>query len=242
MDAVNSLRLIQLATRLILVLAVVLALLNGVRWVAQQPWFDFKRVELRGDLQHVTRAAVRSALAGRLSGNYFTLSLDEARRVFETVPWVAAASVRRVWPDRLVVELTEHRALGVWDDGRLLSDTGRLFTANPAEAEVYGPLADFSGPVALAPQAVQRYAAFNAQLAALGQKVAALEVSERASWSLATDAALAVQLGRDEPPGRVEQRLRELVATYPLFAAQSKTPPRRIDARYAHGFAVAFAP
>jgi cell division protein FtsQ len=238
----NSLRLIQLATRLILALAVLLLLVNLGRWVAQRPWFDFKRVELRGEVRHVTRAAVRSALAGRLSGNYFTLSLDEARRAFETVPWVAAASVRRVWPDRLVVELTEHRALGVWDDGRLVSDAGRLFTANPAEAEVYGPLADFSGPAALAPEAVRRYAAFNAQLAPLGQKIAALEVSERASWSLATDAALELQLGRDEPPGRVEQRLRELVAAYPLLTAQAKTPPRRIDARYPHGFAVAFAP
>jgi len=79
----------------------------------------------------VTSASVRAAIAGRLKGNYFTMRLDETRRVLENVPWVARASVRRIWPDRLHVTLVEHRALGVWDDGRLLSDSGELFVANP---------------------------------------------------------------------------------------------------------------
>ncbi|MFN7779194.1 MAG: cell division protein FtsQ/DivIB [Betaproteobacteria bacterium] len=238
----NSLRLIQWATRLIVLLAILLALVQVARWVAQRPWFDFKRVEVRGDVRHVTSAELRAAIAGRLAGNYFTLRLDEARRAVETVPWVAQAAVRRVWPDLMVVELTEHRALGLWDDGRLVSDAGVLFTANPAEAEVYGPLVEFGGPPALAGEAVRRHAAFAAALAPLGHKVEQVQVSERQSWSLATDAPLQVQLGRDEPPGQVEQRLRQIVAAYPQLAAHSSHPPRRIDARYPNGFAVAFAP
>ena len=114
--------------------------------LAQQPKFQLKNVDVRGDLRHVTASSVRTALAGRLRGNYFTMRLDETRRLFETVPWVADASVRRVWPDRLLVTLTEHRALGVWGDGRLLSDRGELFVANPDEAEIYGQLPEFSGP------------------------------------------------------------------------------------------------
>ncbi len=113
----------------------------GLSRLAQQPKFQLKRVEVRGDLRHVTASSVRTALSGRLRGNYFTMRLDDTRRLFETVPWVAAASVRRVWPDRLVVTLTEHRALGVWEDGRLLSDRGELFVANPDEAEIDGPAA-----------------------------------------------------------------------------------------------------
>jgi cell division protein FtsQ len=238
----NALRLIQIATRLIVVLAVLLALVQVVRWAAQRPWFDFKRVEVRGDVRHVTSAELRAAIAGRLAGNYFTLRLDDARRAVETAPWVARASVRRVWPDVLVVELTEHRALGVWDDGRLLSDAGVLFSANLAEAELYGPLVEFGGPPALAGEAARRHAAFAAALAPLGHKIERMQVSERQSWSLATDGSLALHLGRDEPVGRVQAQLVQIVAAYPLFAAQSKSPPRRIDARYANGFAVAYMP
>ena len=48
-----------------------------------------------------------------------------------------------MWPDRLLVTLTEHRALGVWEDGRLLSDRGELFVANPMR-QIYGQLPEFS--------------------------------------------------------------------------------------------------
>jgi len=58
----------------------------------------------------------RAAISGHLTGNYFTIRLDRARQAFETLPWVAQASVRRIWPNRLRVTLTEHRALGQWSD------------------------------------------------------------------------------------------------------------------------------
>ena len=128
-------------------IACLIAVGGGLAWVAQRPHFSLRAIEVHGDLQHVTSASVRAAVAGRLRGNYFTMRLDEARRVMEGVPWVAQASVRRVWPDRLLVTLVEHRALGVWNDGRLLSDAGELFVANPAEAEIHGPLPAFEGPV-----------------------------------------------------------------------------------------------
>ena len=152
--------------------------------MAQRPAFEFKRIEVRGDLQHVTAASVRAAIAGRLKGNYFTIRLDEARRLLETVPWVAQASVRRIWPNRLQVTLREHRALGAWNDGRLLSDRGELFVANVAEAEIFGPLPTFSGPDALARDVATRYYDFAAQLAALSLSVDGIDVSDRRSWAV----------------------------------------------------------
>ena len=89
--------------------------------LAQSRWFDIRRIEVAGDARHVSRTAVRAAIGG-LAGNYFAVQLDQARHAFEALPWVAQVSVRRVWPNRLRVTLTEHRALGQWSDGRLVSD------------------------------------------------------------------------------------------------------------------------
>ena len=105
--------------------------------------------------------------------------------LFETVPWVAAASVRRVWPDRLVVTLTEHRALGVWEDGRLLSDRGELFVANPDEAEIYGPLPEFSGPIQRGEgRRATLLRTVGAICAACRCSIAAIDISDRKAWSL----------------------------------------------------------
>jgi len=237
-----SARLMNVLAALCALATAAVALAAAMLWLAQRPVFDFTRIELGGDLQHVTAASVRATIAGRLRGNFFTMRLDETRRVFESVPWVARASVRRVWPDRLAVKLTEHRALGSWNDGRLLSDRGVLFVANPAEAEVFGPLPSFSGPTAVAGEAARRYYEFAALLAAAGLKIDAITVSERGSWSLqlsGVGATTALELGRDEPARPLPLRLAEVVSAYPMVVARLGGPPQRIDARHPNGFAAA---
>jgi cell division protein FtsQ len=202
-------------------------------------WFDLQRIELRGDLTHVSSASVRASIAGRIRGNFFTTRLEDVQGAFESVPWVAAASVRRAWPNRLVVTLREHRALGIWSDGRLLSDSGRLFVANLAEAEMYGPLAQFDGPAWAAAEAVRRYYELLARFAPLSLGVSGIEISTRASWAVTTDAGQRFELGRDDPAGRLSERIVLLAAAYPRISAQLGGPPKRIDMRYPNGLAAA---
>lgn len=237
----NNVRFLNAVAVLLALGATALILGGAALWVAQRPAFDFVRIEVRGELQHVTAASIRAAIAGRLRGNYFTMRLDDTRRLFESVPWVARAGVRRVWPNRLRVELTEYRALGTWDDGRLLSDSGELFVANSAEAEIFGPLTSFSGPPAVAPEAARRFYEFASELAAIALTVDAIDVSERRSWSVQASGAgvpsTRVELGRDEPARPLQQRLANVVAAYPMMVARVGGPPPRIDARYSNGIA-----
>lgn len=240
-----STRAMQLAGAAVFAVAVVLLLAAAAGWLVQRPWFDLRQVELRAadpdGLRHVSVNTVRAAMVGRLSGNFFTLSLEQARRVFESVPWVAAVSVRRAWPDRLVVTVTEHRAVAVWDDGRLLADSGQLFVANVAEAEIAGPLPQVDAPPRFSAEVARRLPMLTAQVASIGLTLDAIEVSERASWTLRTESGLALELGRDDPPGRLEERLALISRHFPTVTAQVGAELLRIDARYPQGFAVAAA-
>lgn len=251
-QATLSVRAMNRLATLCVALAVLAIVAAALYRVAQQPKFQLKRIDVRGDLQHVTAASARAALAGRVRGNYFTWRLDDVRRLFETVPWVAGASVRRVWPDRLLVTLTEHRALGVWEDGRLLSDRGELFVANPDEAEIYGALPEFSGPPRVAKDAARQYYELAAQFATLQLRIDAIDISDRKAWALqlssesTNEAGRArptrVELGRDEIAGgdgksAMTRRVAQLIAAYPSMVTQLGGAPARIDARYANGLA-----
>lgn len=242
----NGARVMNGLALLFAALAGLVVLGGALFWFAQRPYFALRAIEVRGDLQHVTSASIRAAIAGRLKGNYFTMRLDETRRLLEGVPWVAQASVRRVWPDRLLVTLTEHRALGVWNDGRLLSDTGELFVANPAEAEVHGPLPAFAGPDAAARDAARRYYDFAALLAPLGMRVAAVGITERRSWAIdavgADGAQTRLELGRDTDALALRDRLAQIVAAFPMVAARMGGTPQSIDARYPNGLAASLPP
>jgi cell division protein FtsQ len=236
-DGAVALGRLRWMTRALLALALAVAAAAALLWAAQRPRFDVRRIDVVGELRHVSRAQIRNAIAGRLAGTFFTLRLGQARAAFEAIPWVASASVRRVWPDRLVVHLVERRALGVWSDGRVLSDDGQLFDGNPAEAELDGAQIEFSGPPRYAAEAAARLRGFAASLAAVPTSVAAVEISDRASWTLRTPGGQRFDLGRDEPAGSVQARLDAVLAAYPAVLAQLGGPPRRIDARYDNGFA-----
>jgi cell division protein FtsQ len=240
-----STRAMRRAAVLVSAVAVAVLLAGAAGWFVQRPWFDLRQIEVRAaggeGLRHVNANAVRSAAIGRLSGNFFTMRLEEARRVFESVPWIAAVSLRRGWPDRLLVTLAEHRAIAIWDDGRLLSETGRLFVANVAEAEVYGPLPQVDAPPRFSVDVARRLPQLAAWAAPLGLSVDAIQVSERASWTLRADGGLVIELGRDDPPGRLDECLAMIAGHYPTIAAHAGADLLRIDARYPQGFAVAAA-
>lgn len=241
-----STRAMRHAAALMFAAAIALLLTGVAGWFIQRPWFELRNIEMRAadadGLRHVNANAVRAAAVGRLSGNFFTMRLEEARRVFESVPWVAAVSLRRAWPDRLVVTLTEHRAIAVWDDGRLLAAGGQLFVANVAEAEISGPLPQVEASSRFSAEVARRLPQFAAWAASLGLSVEVVEVSDRASWTLRTESGLVIELGRDDPPGRLDERLAVIAGHYSTMTAQAGAELLRIDARYPQGFAVATAP
>jgi cell division protein FtsQ len=221
-----------------LALALLVAAGGALAWAARLPRFDVARIEVRGDLRHVSHAQVRAAISGRLRAGWFSMRMNEARAAFESIPWVASVSVRRAWPDRLVVTLRERRSVGIWDDGRMLSEDGTLFAGNVAEAELDGPQVQFRGPARYAALAGAGMSRWIGALAGMGAALARVEISERGSWVLRTQAGQVIELGRDEPPGSVDRRLAGYASQYPSVLAQLGGPPARVDARYGSGFTV----
>ena len=63
----------------------------------------------------MTTRQVGAVVEKALSGNFFTADLKRVKEAVETLPWVASATVRRVFPDRLIVEVERRKALALYD-------------------------------------------------------------------------------------------------------------------------------
>lgn len=217
------------------------SLAAGAWWVSQRPFFTLAHVRVGAvqghELQRVSPAQLRSAVARRVHGNFFAVDLDAVRTVFESVPWVRRAGVRRVWPDGLEVSIEEHRALALWDDGRVVNTFGELFVANLAEAEEDGELPQFSGPEGTALQVARRYAELREALTALDVQPQALSLSARHAWTLRLDDGTTLLLGRDQGIP-VERRIARWIETWPLVVATLNRRAEVIDLRYPNGFAI----
>ncbi|KQV91147.1 cell division protein FtsQ [Massilia sp. Root351] len=213
-----------------------------VWWVSQRPMFNLRTIRVetmdQSDLRHVNHLTLQAGTAGRIRGNFFTTNLDGVRQAFESVPWVRRATVRREWPDQLVVALEEHEALGTWgEDGRLLSTKGDVFTANLAEAEEDHELPAFSGPEGSEKEVLSRFGELKAWFAPAQLEPQALDLSGRYAWKVKLNNGMSVELGREQSRSMLKERVDRLVGIWPQLASRVQNI-ETIDMRYQNGLAL----
>lgn len=233
--------------RFLLSLVFLAGLFAGGYWAAktvtQQPYFNFMKLHLSGDIARVPVNRVKVAVESALRGNYFTADLTPVRQEILTLPWVKATTVRRRWPDTLEIRVTAYKALALYEDGRLVSREGRLFEANPEERGNWRtPLPNFNGPVAQVGVITRYYREFSRAIAPLGARILSIDCTDRGSWSFVMASPemppTRVVLGQERPgEDGVVSRLVDVVSAYPQVVELMDGPPGSIDVRYNRAFA-----
>ena len=232
----DSPRLMNAAASALYVLALALILYGAVRLLFESPALPLRSIRVQGELLHVTRDELVSALQGRVRGTIFSVDLEAVRALFESVSWVRRAEVRRLWPDRLEVRIEEHVALARWGrdkNTRLVNTYGEPF-AGRSDAKL--PL--FFGPPGAEGEVTRRYTAFRELFAPLALEPLEISLSARYAWQLKLSNGLVVRLGRDSERDAIADRLARLVKVYPRTLGKLARAPDYVDLRYPNGFAL----
>ena len=228
-------RILNMAAGALVGMALLAFAIAGAALLVRSPWFAVTRIDVTHALQKTTRAQIEAATRGRVGGNFFALAPAEVRAALEQLPWVRHASVRRVWPDRLEIELEEHVPLARWDDDALINTHGERFSAKFADRSDE-PLPVFSGPAGAEHEVMQRYARFSGAIAPLGAKLERVVLTPRYAWELRLSSGLHIMLGRDGDVA--EARLRAFVELYAGTLGSIARKHEHVDLRYPNGFAL----
>lgn len=239
----HDVRLLNMVSNALLGMLALSLLASGLWWGAQQPAFTLKVIRVVGvegrPLNYVNHLTVKNTALPRLKGNFFTVDLESVRHAFEAVPWVRQASVKRQWPNHLVVTIEEHRPLGTWgDQGKLVSVKGDVFTANLAEAEEGGALSELSGPAGSEKEVVARLYDLRTWLSPIGVEPVKLVLSERYAWTAELDNGVVLELGREWDNDTLRSRVERMVGVYPQLVARLPDRIETLDLRYRNGLAV----
>jgi cell division protein FtsQ len=225
---------------LVFTLAGLVLLASAAAWVARRPLFAVGSVRLEGDLQRNNVTTVRANALPHLRGNFFTLDLEKTRDAFEQVPWVRHATVRRVWPNRLVVTLEEHQPVALWagdeNSDKMVNSHGEVFEANVGDVEDES-LPEFSGPEGSSARVLAMYRRLLPVLQQLGSEVTGLSLSGRGSWKVELESGAAIELGRGTEE-EVSERTARFVRTVPTVLHRFHAPLESADLRHAEGYAV----
>lgn len=215
----------------------------GLWWLAQRPMFTLKAIRIEGTVQsplrYVNASTIRGTAVPRIKGNFFTTNLDAVRLAFEAVPWVRKATVRREWPNQLIVTLEEHAPLGTWgEDGRLVSVKGDVFTANLAEADEDGELPEFDGPGGSEKEVIARFRDLHEWFAPANLVPSSVQLSSRYAWTVKLNNGMTVELGREQTRETLKARVERLVGIYPQLVARLQGRIESVDMRYPNGLAL----
>lgn len=196
---------------------------QGYRWALLQP---VRNVAFAGDTAHLPARDLDILVnAVRSSQNP---SLESVRQAARAVPWVRDASVRRIWPDGVVITFEAFDAVARWNDDRLVSARGEVFAAETRET-----LPRLRGPENSALAMVQQLPPLEAALQPLGAPIRELRLSARGAWQAVLANGLLIDLGR----GDVLPRAQRFAAAWPKVAAQP-VEALHADLRYPNGFAL----
>jgi len=214
-----------------LVVLPVAAVLNG--WIGGERW-PMRHLRVFGEFHLVTDQQVRDTVLPSVGKGYFAVNLEQVRQNIAGLPWVKQVDVRKRWPDRLEVTVTEYKPLARWGEKKLLAENGEIF-AIPKNATFKLPL--FEGQEANASEMMSFYSYAKPLFLTMGLQVQSIRMSARGSWSLTLSDGLEIEVGRGEP----QQRLARFARLMPQI--KNDEPNRqlqRADLRYTNGFALSW--
>jgi cell division protein FtsQ len=193
---------------------------------------NIAHVEILGQKQ-TPQALLDDALGAPNGTPLLNYQIEAARARLMQIPWIAQATVKRQWPDTLVVELTEHDAFAIWQDrGKfvLIDRTGKPLPDVAVANFKQLPLVVGDGAAEAAPALLE---ALGAEPQILKLLTAAVRVSDR-RWNLELSNGATVLLPEGHEAAALT-RLAALEATDRLL----ESPLAAIDMRQADKLVIA---
>lgn len=190
-------------------------------------------VKIEGEFKYLDKEQLREHAMPVVDGGFFSVDLVAVRNVLIELPWVEDVSVRRQWPDQLLVRVMEKQPVVFWGEDAVLSSKGDLFSPGRTLSE---RLPRMSGPEGLHGSMFKELARMQAWLLETGLYIQEMKLDPRRSWTLIMENGIELRLGRNN----MYERLQRFASVYRNNFQSETRKIEHIDMRYTNGFAVAW--
>ena len=229
----------------------------AVKWFYAPGNFPIRKIELVKQLKHQKSDELQQVAANAIDGGFFSMNVDVFREKLLLLPWVENVSVRKVWPNKLLVSITERTPASRWlslDEQRmnnksinnmqelnthwkaLLSNEGVIFSPEITQSQrtKFMNLPLFSGPNKSAHKVLQQCIAFLKIIKSMDITMQHCAMDARHAWKIELASSLIVNLGKYE----VMKRLQRFVDVFSQQLNEYLPYVRYADLRYSNGFSV----
>jgi len=190
-----------------------------------------RSVTVAGNFEHLSPSSLQQRVGDVVRGGFFNVNVDTIQQVLLQEPWVREVSVKRIWPDRITVNIREQTAVARWSDYGLLNSVSEIFYPDPETFPQNLPVV--SGPENTTILVMENFEKIQ-QILPSGLSLHELHLSERRSWELKLDDGPVIRLGKTD----ILNRMARLLEHFPVQQLEVSGNIEYIDMRYTNGFAI----
>ncbi len=193
-----------------------------------------ERITVKGELEHTQTEVIQDMVYPALSGGFLWADLAQVRSQLEALPWIHEASVRRVWPNALEIDVVEQLPIARWGEGAFLNHEGEVF--RPRQKEAWQTLPKLSGPEGSAQSLMLAYQRLVDLLGPLGLSLSQLVIDDRGQMEATLAGGQRLVIGGAD----FLERMQRFKTVYRAELAADMDRVMSIDLRYERGVAVGF--
>jgi cell division protein FtsQ len=225
-----------ISIRFFLSVLVLVLLVSGLLWgwsVLKNPQiFPINEVKVEATYQHIDPQTIQHAMASYVNSSFFAVDITSIKKQLLQLPWVYIVFVNRVWPDKVIVKITEQTAVAQWNNNSLLNSNGEVFT--PSKSTFPDNLPALFGPEDQVTEVWQYYQQMNQILTELGLKIIRVNTDDRGSWQLILNNDINLMLGNNN----IMNKFYMFIKVYPKIIGTNSNRVISVDLRYANGLAI----
>jgi cell division protein FtsQ len=233
--ASHEITILKLVIKTLLVMSFLfVGLWKITAWMGDSATLPIYQVRVEGNLQFLSQQDVAEAVGDLVSTGYFSVDKQQIIEKLELLPWIKHAHVARIWPDTVVLNVSEHDAYAYWNNDSLLSVEGVIYT--PQQQIKPEGLPKLAGMDSQSGFVVQQYKKTNQGLASEGAHLVALSRASHGSWKGVLSNGVTLDIGHQEPSSVVTKGVNMLTS----FNGSILDRVEGIDLRYPNGISVSW--
>lgn len=206
-------------------------LVAGYKLIQPLFFWPVDGVRVLGTIDHVEKKRLQFVLADTLASGFLASDMNEVKKGVESLPWVAEAQVKRVWPEQIEVAVTEKQPVANWLQNGLLDSN--LVAFFPATRPDFSDLPKLAGPPGSEKEVWAFYEKLRERLLVSELSVDVVSLARHGAWSVHIEDGPWLLLGKEQ----TFERLERISAVHSSLKARWEEV-RLIDLRYPNGFSV----
>ena len=212
--------------------AVAVVVIVGVWATKKIDNVSIKMIEIQSVLQQVSKSEIRTIAENYMHEGFYTVDLTSFEKQLNDIPWVYRANIKRKWPSKLVIEISEQQPYFRWGEQHLINKHAETFYVGDTQQYLRLPLLE--GVSGREKYLMDLYYKYNSRFQDVGAAILRFKEDARYDKEITLVNGITINVGRE----KVERQIERCLYSFAMFTKAERDAIASIDLRHSNGFAI----